>query len=185
MKTSNNPVLSNLFTRKNGIINVSKGPQFNTKGGAVLAIVSLILLLISGSCLSSKEYFLSLISFIICIVLFSSVLDIHGIEVDSDLHKIRDYKVYLGFRIGKWSNINDFKSIYLTQKNVIIPTSEGSDYASDTYHYYHIKFVDELNRKEIFLAEYKNYYTAQKISKDISDATGLVFKDFLKGSKNR
>jgi hypothetical protein len=178
------PLLTNdsnkLIIKESDIIDISKGPQFKTKGGTILATIFLMFLIISIASLFQAEFLLSLIFFIISIIIFSLVIDIHGIEVDRSIHKIRDYKAFLWFKIGKWSNINEFRTIYLTQKNVIIRTSKYSDHRSDTYHYYHIKLVDELNKKEIFLAEYKNYYKAQKISKSISDATGLEFKDFLK-----
>jgi hypothetical protein len=127
------------------------------------------------------EYLYSIILLLAGIVIFSFVLNIHGIEVDTCRHMIRNYMKFLWLRIGKWKRINDFKSIYLTQENVIIPTAD-SDWPSDTYHYYHITLVDPLNKNEIVLAEYKNYHIAHRISQRIADATGLEFKDFLKRS---
>jgi len=177
---------SKLITNRNNIINISKGPQFATKGGAILAMVFLMFLVLTIACLLQAMYLLTLFFFFFRIIVFSIVIDVHGIEVNTCVHIIRDYKAFLWVRIGKWSNINDFKSIHLTKKNVIIRTSDYSDHFSDTYHYFHIKLVDELNKKEIFLAEYKNYYKAQKISSDIANATGLEFRDYIKGTiKNR
>jgi hypothetical protein len=126
------------------------------------------------------EYIGSSILLIISIILFCFVLDFHGIEVDTLVHKIRDYKVIFWFRFGKWQNMNDFKWIHLIQDNVVVRTSDYSDHKSDTFHYYLIKLVDEINKREIILAEYKNYYRALYISKRVADATGLVFRDFLK-----
>jgi hypothetical protein len=106
-------------------------------------------------------------------------LDIHGIQYDKRLHRIKDYKLFLWFRIGQWKNISDYKSIHLTKKNLVIPATEYSEQRFDTYHYYHVRLVDEQNNKEIILAEFKNYYKALQISKSISIAAGLNFKDFV------
>jgi hypothetical protein len=139
----------------------------------------------SINALFKEDYIGSFILLIISIILFNVVLDFHGIEVDTLVHKIRDYKAILWFRIGKWQNMNDFKWIHLKQDNVVIRTSDYADHSSETFHYYHIKLVDEVNKREIFLAEYKNYYRALHISKRVAGATGLGFRDFLKGGVKR
>ncbi|MCK7477342.1 MAG: hypothetical protein M0C28_07515 [Candidatus Moduliflexus flocculans] len=43
-----------------------------------------------------------------------------------------------------------------------------------------LELVDEVNRKEIVLAEYGNYYKAQQALKKVADLTGLEYHDFLK-----
>ena len=173
------------MTKENQLINISRGPQFKTKGVAILAVLSLTSLILSISSLFNADFLLAFILLIISITIFSIVLDIHGIEVDKNEHKIREYKIILGFRIGKWECINDFNSIYLAQENVNVRTSDHSEQVSETYHYYFIKLVDELNKKEILLAEYKNYYKALKIAKNVAISTGLKFRSFLKGPIKR
>jgi hypothetical protein len=175
--------LDKLTTKEKRIIRINQGPRFQTKGGTILAMIFLLFFIMSIASLVHGEFLASLVSLILSIITIYPVLDIHGIEVDTGIRKIRDYKLFLWFRIGKWSQISEFKTIYLTQKKVIVGTSKYSEHAADTYHYYHIKLVDEIHKKEIFLAEYKNYYKAQKISVNIANATGLEFKDFLKGSR--
>jgi len=172
------------FFSEDQVINIRKGPQFKTRGGPALAAAFLFLLVFSVIGLLINEYLVSLICFLLCIPVFSLVLDIKGIEYDKSLHQIKDYKLFLWFRIGQWKNIHDFTSIYLTNKDLVVATSEYSGGTFDTYHYYYIKLVDEVNNKEILLAEYKNYYKALQISKGITDATGLKFKDFVKGRVN-
>jgi hypothetical protein len=168
---------------ENRIININQGPQFKTKGGTILAMLFLLFFALLVVSLFHAEFLVSLIILIISGILFNLVLDIRGIQVDSNTHKIRRYKLFLFFRLGKWMNLGDFRTIYLMQKNLTVRTSGYSEYSSSTFHYYHIKLVDELNNKEIFLAEYSNYYKAQKIAMNIANATGLEFKDFLKGTK--
>lgn len=155
------------------------GPQFKTKGGHILAMLFLCSMIISIDALFHGEYLGSCILMFISIILINVVLDFHGIEVDTLVHKIRDYKAILWFRIGKWQDMKDFRWIHLKQDNVVVRTSDYSDHKADTFHYYHIKLVDEINKKEIFLAEYKNYYRALHISRRVAGATGLGFRDFL------
>src|ERR1035437_7699494 len=131
---------NNLIAKENNVIKVSKGPQFKTKGGTILAMI--FLLFLSVAFLYQAEFLVALICFFISVIIFSLALDIHGMELDTSNHKIRDYTAFLWFKIGEWSNINEFPSIYLTQKNVTIRTSGYSGGSADTYHYYHIKLVD-------------------------------------------
>ena len=163
------------------IIRISRGPQFGSEVRPLLAMLALGAFILSVYNVITARYLYSIILLLAGIIIFSFVLNIHGIEVDTCRHMIRNYMKFLWLRIGKWKRINDFKSIHLNQENVIIPTS-NSDWPSDTYHYYYIKLVDPLNKNEIVLAEYKNYHIAQRISQKIADATGLEFKDFLKRS---
>lgn len=149
----------------------------------MLAFLFLMITLMSLVSLVNGKIWAFLFLANLCVLLFYLVIDIHGIEVDPQLHMIREYKAILWFRFGKWKQINDFKSIYLTQKNVV--TKSFYAQSSDTYHYYHIKLVDEVNQKEIILAEYKNYYRAKNISEGIAEVTGLEFKNFLKGYTKR
>jgi hypothetical protein len=171
--------------KKAQIIRISRGPQFKTKGGHILAMIFLCLFILSINGLFISEYLGSFVLLIISIILFYFVLDFHGIEVDTLSHKIRDYKVVLWFRFGKWHNMDDYKWLHLKQDHVVVSTSDYSDHQSETFHYYHIKLVDEIHKREIFLAEYKNYYRALHISKRVAAATGLGFRDFLKGGIRR
>jgi len=163
------------------IIRISRGPQFGSEVRPLLAMLSLGAFILSVYNVIIAKYLYALILLLGGIVIFSFVLNIRGIEVDTFRHMIRNYMKFLWLRIGKWKRINDFKSIYLTQENVIVPVSD-SDRPSYTYHYYHIKLVDTVHKNEIVLAEYKNYHIAHRISQRIADATGLEFKDFLKRS---
>lgn len=149
-----------------------------------MAMIFLCSLISAIKVLFMGEYLGSFILLIISVILINVVLDFHGIEVDTLVHKIRDYKAILWFRIGKWQNMNDFRWIHLKQDNVVVRTSEYAEHQSETFHYYHIKLVDEINKREIFLAEYKNYYRALHISRQVASATGLGFRDFLKAGNS-
>jgi len=167
------------------IIRVSHGPQFRAGGGVVLFMFFLLTFLLFIIGMAQGEPTFALFCLAISAGLFSWVIDIHGIEVNKKTHQIKEYKAFLWFRIGEGKNINDFKALYLKQENVTTRTAGYAGSKGDTYFYYKIKLVDEINRLEIYLAEYQNYYKAQKISQYIADLTGIEFKDYVKGTKTR
>jgi hypothetical protein len=168
-----------LFKAKGDIITVSRGPQFKAKGGPWIAMLGLgffvfaVVFLLKGYFLSF--FFLFTISFISVYY----ILDIHGLQLDKNKRRIRDYRFFMWQKTGKWENIEDFKSIYITKNYLSLPTMIRGK--SETYHYYHVKLVDKINKKEFLLAEYTNYYKALKISQNISFSTGLELVDMIKG----
>jgi len=167
---------------ENNLIRVPKGPQFKSKGAVGLSMIFLAFFIMSIVSSINGYFLVSFICLLIGITLFSYIIDVHGIEVNRHKHLIREYKVLLWMKIGKWQNTSNFKTIYILKSNVNVPTLGYSEKRSETYHYYQIKLVDEINKNEIFLAEYNNYYKAQKIAVSIANATGLGFKDFIKGT---
>jgi hypothetical protein len=171
---------------KHKLINIRRGPQFKTKGNYIIAMIVLACFIIAIASMIHGEFISGLIFLIISFVLFYYILDFHGFQLDRGTHRIRDYKDFLWIKIGKWENLHDFKSIYLIKAHLVLPTSEYSKERSETFHYYQIKLVDETNKKEIFLAEYNNYYKALMIAENLANAAGLELKNFLKGSiKNK
>lgn len=169
-----------LFQDKEQLINIRRGPQFKTKGNYIVALIALACLIIAVASMIYAELISGLIFLVISFVLFYYILDFHGFQLDRSTHRIRDYKDFLWIKIGKWENLHNFKSIHLVKAHLVLPASEFSEDRFETFHYYHIKLVDEPNKKEIFLAEYSNYYKALKIAESVANATGLEFKDFIK-----
>jgi hypothetical protein len=159
----------------NVILRHSRGPQFRTKGGVFYAFLFLGLIIFAGYLFSLELVLLSVLSIISSTILFCHMLDIHGFEIDTATLNIRDYKKILWLKIGKWSNIKSYKSVYLTKERQVIHPSE-SDYIPDIYHYFLVKLVDEANKKEIILAEFKEYEKAQKLTNKVSNTLGIEAK---------
>jgi len=158
---------------KENIINIKKGPQFKSKGGGLFAFVSIALFVISLAAITTMYYYFSAISFVFCFILIYYFIDIRGIQLDKNTKRIREYKLFLWIKIGKWQDLNNFKSIYLTKKRLVTSDTEYFE----THYYYYIKLVDESNKKEIILSEFNNYNKAFKIAKNVAVATGLTFKN--------
>ncbi len=185
METSLTRKLNALGDSQSHFIRIPQGPQFKARGSALLATFFLMSIITSFALIKENEYILSLLSGILGILALNLALDLRGIELDKRTHSIRDYKSFLWFRFGKWSDLREFKTLSLTQKNVTVGNSEDAEYSSDTYHYYHLKLVSEVDKREIFLAEYRNYYKALEIAKGIAGKTGLELKDFIKRPKRK
>jgi hypothetical protein len=150
----------------------------------VVAIISLGCLIIAIRFLFLGEIITSTVLFLLSFVMIYYILDFHGFQLNKSTHQIRDYKDFMGVKFGKWHNLDDFKSIYLIKAHLVLPIFEEEK--AETFHYYHIKLVDEINKKELFLAEYTNYYKAFSIADNVAELTGLELKDFVKGSvKNK
>jgi hypothetical protein len=167
------------------IIRISKGPQFKAWGGEFLALLSFTLVIISIASLIHLHLVPGIILLLVAIVLFNIAIDVHGLEVDTARHKIRDYKVLFWHRFGRWNDIRAYKAIYLKGEHMTVRSIKSLGQGFDTFHYYNIKLVDELTGKNIFLAEFKNYYKARGIARRIAQVTGAEFRDFVKRPKIR
>jgi hypothetical protein len=150
------------------IMRHSRGPQFRAFGevffafGIVFLIILMLVELIAGNLI------FSVLLLCMCIASVSYILNIHGFEIDAAENKIRDYRKFLWFRIGDWKNMSDFKHVYLTRGKVVVPASEYSRQQSDTYYYFFVKLVDEKNKKELVLSEFRDYKKALKLMKNIA-----------------
>ncbi len=175
-----------LFQGKQNLINIRRGPQFKTKWNAITAVIALGCFIMGCSSNYDGEFITGWIFFIVSFVLFYYVLDFHGFQLDKSTHRIRDYKDFLWIKFGKWENLHDFRSIHIIKAHLVLQASEYAEERAETFHYYHLKLVAEAKGKEIFLAEYNNYYKALKVAEGIANVTGIELKDFIKGSiKNK
>lgn len=171
--------------RNPNIIRISKGPQFKARGGEFLALLSLTLLVLSIANLVHLHIAVAVSFLLAGIVLFNIAIDVHGLEVDTALHKIRDYKVLFWHRFGSWNDIRAYKAIYLKGEHMTVRSIKSLGQGFDTFHFYNIKLVDELSGKTISLAEFKNYYKARSIARRIAQVTGAELRDFVKRPKIR
>lgn len=101
------------------------------------------------------------------------MLDIHGFEINPASLEIRDYKKILWSKHGKWSDIKSFNVVYLTRERLVIHPMESSEYSPDIYHYFLVKLVDEANKKQITLAEFKEFAKAKQLSKKVAETLGI------------
>ncbi len=118
------------------------------------------------------------IFFCLCsIIVFSYFVDIHGFELDTLTFQIRDYRKFLWMRIGNWSNIKNYNSVHLTKGRLVVYPESG-EFTPDIYFYFFVKLVDEVNNKEIVLAEFKEFVKAKKLMKEVAETLGIGAKIF-------
>lgn len=171
-----------IYKGKQNFIHIRRGPQFNSKANYFAAILAVGTLFLTVAFFIHYAFIPAVISLVLSILLIYYVLDIRGFQLNRSRNEIREYKEFMWIKTGEWHNLNDFKAIYLTKSHLAIKTGHPSQIKSETYHYYHIKLVDETAKKQLFLAEYPNYYKAFKIADNVAGLTGLIFKDFVKRS---
>jgi|WetSurMetagenome_2_1015567.scaffolds.fasta_scaffold00406_21 hypothetical protein len=149
---------------------IYKGPQFETKGGVILFFIAALVLFLSGSFFSKGETLYAFISMLSCAILAFLVLDIHGIEIDYENERIKDYRNILGLRAGKWEDLRSYGVVRVSIKRMEMPTSEGSDHSFDSYFYYYVKLLNKYDNKEIFLAEFDDKEKAFQFAAKIADS---------------
>ena len=167
---------------RNKIIRISKGPQFGVQGGHFIALIALTFFIGTVYSITVLEFIPAAVLMLTGSLLLSIALDFRGIEINRRDVTIREYKAIFWWRTGKFKNIRDFNAIYLLPENVIV-SSEFTESANHTYHYYRIYMVDEIGKNSIFVAEFKNFYKAEIVAKRITDLTGMRYKCSVKTVK--
>jgi hypothetical protein len=158
------------------ITRITKGPQFETKGGVFLFFLAFFIIFLSGDCFIKQKFIYALLSLFISTLLLYLVIDIRGIEIDHFEYKIRDYRNLLGFRIGKWEDIRDYKSVSISLRNVKEATSEGSDHDFDVYFYYYVNLINKPDNKILFLAEFEEKEKAKQFANKIASKLNIKFE---------
>lgn len=165
---------------RNNLIRISKGPQFNIKGAPFIAMAALACFILCVSFFINLEIAAGAVSFMVGLFSLNRALDIRGIELNRERMEIREYKALFWWRMGKFTSISDYNSIGLLQENVVVRTTRFSDHTTDTFHYYRIYLVDEINNKAIFLAEMSNFHNADISARRIAELTGMTYVNLLK-----
>lgn len=158
------------------ITRITKGPQFETKGGAFLFIVAFFIIFLSGDCFLKQKFIFAILSFFVSTLLISFVLDIRGIEIDHFDYKIRDYRNLLGFKIGKWEDIRNYKSVRISIRDIKEATSEGSDHDFDVSYFYYVNLINKLDNKALFLAEFEGKDKAIQFANQIASKLNIELK---------
>lgn len=85
------------------------------------------------------------------------MFNIRGVEIDLTRKIITTYKKVLWLRISKSYNLDDFKTIRITQDCLNIRTTRWADHRSDNYYYYYINLVNNDTNRTLILAESQDY----------------------------
>lgn len=167
-----------MVSKQSHILRHSRGPQFKIKGGPLLFLLCVACCFIGIVSLIMGNYVVALILFVFGVMLFALVLNICGFELDSKAFKVRGYKKFLWMKFGKWDNIQNYNAVYLTKGKVVVRTSDFArrGHTHDNYYYYFVKLVDEFNKHEIILSEFKDFKKAQRLMKIVANALQIKGK---------
>lgn len=175
--------LIEFLNHKQGKPKYSKGPQLSAKFGVLLFVFNLALAFATIFILIEQLYTLSIGLLALIALIFSYVMDVRGIQIDRDSRKIREYKVFLWFKMGNWYALDDFEFIHLKRDALVtryVSVDVRTRIKSESNHYYEVFLVDENNKREIQFSESKNYYKAREVAQKIASSMEIGFKDFVK-----
>lgn len=168
----------------NSITRYAKGPQFQIQGGVFLFFLLMVFLVIAIVNIVFANYFLAVFFLLSSSLLFLYIINIRGFEIDTKSGQIKEYKKFLWMRIGKWEKLKNYTCICLTKGKLNIPRSVYSGYSVDTYFYYFVKLVNEVNKKELVLFSHQEYFLAKEFLDQISKLIKLEVKIKIKTLKN-
>lgn len=154
--------ISTFFTFKevgNGISRLSHGAQFSNIGSVVGFFVTIVLLIIAVLAIINESYVIAVLILPLCVVLVAYLMDFQGIEIDSKQSKIRNYRSFLGIRLGTWRNLAEFKELVISQDSLLerrtlaASASYSSSRKYDTHRFYTLYLVDATRKNFIPLRQ--------------------------------
>mgnify|MGYP000013900262 CR=1 FL=1 len=143
----------------NGVIRLSHGANFSKAGSIFAFFLTLFFILISIVYIIHGYYVFCVISLPICTLLIAYILNLEGIEIDTNDGKIRNYKSFLGVRSGDWMDIKNFNQLRICQDSILERRriDRGSTYSSfrsfDNHKFYTLYLVDMSEKHFIKLNE--------------------------------
>lgn len=171
------------------IIKISRGPQFRNGNAAIPFFIILFLIMGFVLAIIDSQWITGVILSFIITVLSLYVLDIQGVEIDTKGNRIKEYKLQVWGRIGKWQNHQAFEQLSLNFDSYFIrnytfytklttPGGKGISYDKDGRY---LVVLDLPNtEKNIVLKESDNYNNALKEIRIIAKKLTLPYHDSIK-----
>lgn len=179
---------------KKNILTFSKGPQFHGGRTALIFLILLAFLFISIAGCVQGEYLPALILFPFILVLSFFIFDIRGTQIDIERELIREYKLFLWVKFGKWQNYKPFNLILLKYISHQIETADFSSgrfgkTATEVHGIFTVFLTNPEDTKRLVMAEFAQYRHALHFADRLSETLNLPFLDNfeirLETSRNR
>lgn len=179
---------------KDTIITYSRGPQFRGGGTAALFFFLLALIIISIAGIVNGEYNFALVLSPFILLLSFFIFDIRGTQINLDKGLVREYKLFLWFKMGKWKNYNPFNLIMLKYVSHQIDTADFSKgrfggTATEVHGIFTVFLTNQEETNSIVTAEFSEYHNALNFAYRISEELNLPLLDKfeirLESSRNR
>lgn len=114
--------LTELLNENKQLKSYKRGPQFKAKGGIIAAFVavSLLALTVYLYIIEYYQYFIFPMPF--SLIVFSYALDFRGVQIDYKSKMIREYRIFLNNKKGKWYPLQGFTELHLKKDYAIDKT---------------------------------------------------------------
>lgn len=171
------------------VINITLGPQFNQGRSAGLLVLALFLLIIDVILYVYPLYIAAIPLSLFIILLAYTILDIQGVEIDTENSLVRNYKLRLWGKSGKWVDLNHFHSIYLdyTTYNVKtrsifteLTTVKANYHTTELHGHFLIFLIHKNENKSLLLGEKSNYHKAKEFALKCSEKIEVPFRNIIK-----
>lgn len=170
-----------IYSRENGILKFKPRTQFGKISFAYLILIICSIFFAVYLFQLDNYAILGLPCLFLTSLFISLMINIRGVDIDLNLKKVIIYKKILWFRTRSIDSLTNYKSIYISKDKVIVGTSDYVDHLSDTYYYYLLSIVNEIDKKKIILAESQDYKNIANTAKLLSVDLKIEIKDKIYG----
>lgn len=179
-------VLDGYFKLKStgpGLHRISFGAQFSREANILAWCVTIFLLFVVGVSLFLGNYIISFLCVALAVPIIGYVLDIQGLEWNTNSHHVRAYESFLGYRTGTWMDLSDFDSLVIVQDGLMEERvlDKGTSYSSsrsfDTHRFYTLCLLHKNRRTQIKLLENESITRIRQAAEAMASKTDLKLHD--------
>ena len=175
------------------MISISKGPQFRDGQSAYLFIFMLMLIIVLIVSLIKDSYLTAIILVPIIVFVFYNMIDVQGVQINKETGLVREYKLKIWGKVGKWTSLKQFHSIRLEYESYNIrvrtiytqlTTDKHQRYGNEQYGHFVVALVNEDKLNNLELAEAETYANARKLAEGFARRIDLPLIDMVEKNRN-
>ena len=182
-----------LLCMKNSTIVYSRGIQPKGLKSTLFFTASLSLVVIIFSKVYDGDFLSAFLCLPILLVALILTANIEGVEINIDQNKVREYRITLLGKRGKWMDFKSFSKITLNQSAFTIYTANlvagDNQTYRDNYNHFLVELVNPKDNIKLLLGEKAYYNEAKEMLKAVSAQLQLetqnIFQERLRASKKR
>ncbi|HBS85908.1 MAG: hypothetical protein A2W91_08865 [Bacteroidetes bacterium GWF2_38_335] len=159
-----------------------ESPKFGGTRSIFFFFLSLFFLILTIYFLTSDNKVFFFLPLMIIPVTFMLMLDIHGVEYDSEKKMLRHYSRFFNAKSGDWKDINNFCFLLLDVKILNIKRSEQGQTLRkyDSITFYNVILVNNKDSEsDIVIKDFQEYDRAAKFLKKCSTIFQLQTRDLV------
>lgn len=101
-----------------------------------------------------------------------------GVEIDTELNRIRSYRAYYGLRFGKWHKFSDYNqlSLRIARYKLVFDVPKGSTIV-EHHHDFELWIIGAGVENELLISGSESYFKGLEQAKKVSKQLGLPYQD--------